>query len=190
MAGWALFLMNTILHRAHSSGNKHIPALPLALVGNRFLKNLTNKLWMFLRMTSFFLSWWPEDHLLTSPTATPWVTEMNSLAEPRDEQFSPWPHWALSGTIIRPQTWFYHSWKDLVTPACPTYSIFLTARLQQQWREGRGSARASPLAGHGYPLSFGSSLDSPYSKSKQSRWAISWSESPATALAVQMLGTH
>lgn len=176
--GWlSIFLMNAILHRAHSSGYKHIPALPLALVGNSFLKNLlTSELWMFLRMTSFFLSWWSEDLLLTSPTETPWVIEMNSWGEPGDEQLSPWPHWALSGTIIKPQTWFYHSWKELQTPACTTYSIFLTGRLQQQQRNGRGSARASPLAVQRYPLSCSSSLDRPSSGSKQSWWAVSWRE--------------
>lgn len=113
-------------------------SLPLTLAGHSFLKNLlTNELWMFLRMTPFFLSWWPRDLLLPNPTETAWVTETNSFGEPRDEQLSPWPHGALSGTTIKPQTWFYHSWKELVTPACTTYSISLAVRLQQPWREGR-----------------------------------------------------
>lgn len=62
----------------------------------------------------------------------------HSLGEPRDERFSPWSHWALSGTIIKPQTWFYHSWKELVTAACPTHPVFFTDLFS-------GCAEVSPL---------------------------------------------
>lgn len=85
--GWlSISLMNAILHRAHSSGNKHIPALPLALSANSCLKNLlTSELWMFLRMT-----WGPPAH---QPHRNSLGDTDESLGEPRDEQFSPWPHW-------------------------------------------------------------------------------------------------
>ena len=99
----------------------------------------------------------------------------HSLGEPRDRHFSPWPHWALSGMIIKPQTWFYHSWKELVTAVCTTHPIFLTVWLQKPWR---GEGMSEPLL---RPCRDISSLSAalwtaPKSGREQSRWAISWSE--------------
>lgn len=97
----------------------------------------------------------------------------HSVGKPRDERFSPWPHWALSGMIIKPQTWFHHSWKELVTVARTTHPIFLTARLRQQWREV-----PEPLLRLCRDISSLSVAlwTAPKSGSKQSQWAISWSE--------------
>lgn len=99
----------------------------------------------------------------------------HSLGEPRDECFSPWPHWALSGTIIMPQTWFYHSWKEMVTVVYTTHPIFLTAQLQQQWW---GEEVSEPLLRLYRGISSPSVAlwTAPKPGSKQSRWTISGSK--------------
>lgn len=168
--------MNAILRKAHSSSNKHTPALPLALVGKVVWK--TSCQWSVnISMDDILLhklmTWRPYAHKPYKNISGD--RDGHTLGEPRDERFSPWPHRALSGTIIKPQTWFYHSWKELVTVACTAHPIFLTAWLQQQWR---GGGVPDPLLQlHRDISSLSVALwTAPNSGSKQSRWAISWSE--------------
>lgn len=165
--GWlSISLMNAILHRAHSSGNKHIPALPLALSANSCLKNLlTSELWMFLRMT-----WGPPAH---QPHRNSLGDTDESLGEPKDEQFSPWPHWHnnKASELILPIL-------EVAANTC-MYCIFhfLNSKASAAMEGGQGKCQS-------ISLSFSSSLDSPSSGSKQSwrviSWGNNWKPSPSS----------
>lgn len=63
--------MNATLHKAHSSSNKHTPALPLALVENGCLK--TSRPSLGNVSTSLLTGWRAEDLVLTASKEVSWI---------------------------------------------------------------------------------------------------------------------
>lgn len=182
--------MNTILHKAHSSSNKHTPALPLALVGNSCLKNFLPTI------CQHFYGWHPSsqaDDLRTSRSPS----LQKHLGWQRRTQRVRAEGWALFSLAPLSIVWHDNKASDLISPlsegatnSCTYYtSHFLNSTAPAAMER---SVRASSPAVQRYLLSLSSSLDSPqiWKQAEPMGYFLERiSESPATALAEKTLGT-